>query len=161
MTQERQRYPRKNTLILGIGNLLMGDEGAGIHVIRRLQKHRELSDIEIVDGGTGGVILLDFFLEKDLVIVADAALDRREPGTVTRLKPVYSKDYPKTRLVHDLGLKDILDALHLYDKKPEVVLFTISIAEVRDVGMELSPRIRDAVPQAAEKIRAYLESITV
>lgn len=144
---------------MGIGNLLMGDEGVGIHVIRQLQKNKKLADIEIKDGGTGGVQLIDFFLRHDLVILVDAATDQREPGTLTRLKPVYSKDYPRTIMVHDIGLKDILDALLILDKRPEIVLFTISISKVDKVGMSLSPKIRSVVPQVAEKIKTYLESV--
>ena len=145
---------------MGIGNLLMGDEGVGIHVIRQLQKNKELADIEIIDGGTGGVQLLDFFLRHDLVILVDAAMDQREPGTMTRLKPIYSQDYPKTIAAHDIGLKDMLDVLHLLDKKPEIVLFTISILKVDKTGLGLSPKIRSVVPQAAEKIKTYFESVT-
>ena len=138
----------------------MGDEGVGIHVIRQLQKSKELSDIEIIDGGTGGVQLLDFFLRHDLVILVDAAMDQREPGTMTRLKPIYSKDYPQTVMVHDIGLKDILDALHLLEKTPEIVLFTISISKVDKIGMKLSSKIRSVVPQVAENIKTYLKSVT-
>lgn len=145
---------------MGIGNLLMGDEGVGIHVIRQLQEDKELADIEIIDGGTGGVQLLDFFLRHDLVILVDAAMDQREPGAMTRLKPIYSNDYPKAIMVHDIGLKDVLNALHLLEKKPEIVLFTISISKVDKVGMSLSPKIRSVVPQVAEKIKTYLESVT-
>jgi hydrogenase maturation protease len=61
MTQSKHKYKRRKTLIMGIRNLLMGDEGVGIHVIRQLQKNKELADIEIIDGGTGGVQLLDLF----------------------------------------------------------------------------------------------------
>lgn len=138
----------------------MGDEGVGIHVIRQLQEDKELADIEIIDGGTGGVQLLDFFLRHDLVILVDAAMDQREPGAMTRLKPIYSNDYPKAIMVHDIGLKDVLNALHLLEKKPEIVLFTISISKVDKVGMSLSPKIRSVVPQVAEKIKTYLESVT-
>ena len=160
MTQAKYKYNRKKTLIMGIGNLLMGDEGAGIHVIHQLQEDKELADIEIIDGGTGGVQLLDFFLSNDLVILVDAAMDRREPGTMTRLKPIYSQDYPKTMMVHDIGLKNILDALHLLGKKPEILLFTISISKVDKIGMSLSPKIRSVVPRVAEKIKTYFESVT-
>jgi len=145
---------------MGIGNLLMGDEGAGIHVIRQLREDKELADIEIIDGGTGGVQLLDFFFRHDLVILVDASMDQHEPGTMTRLEPIYSKRYPDTIMVHDIGLKNILDALHLLDKKPEIVLFTISISKVDKIGMSLSPKIRSVVPQVTEKIKAYFNSVT-
>ena len=138
----------------------MGDEGAGIHVIRQLQEDKELADIEIIDGGTGGVQLLDFFLRHDFVILVDAAMYHQESGTMTRLKSIYSKAYPKAVMVHDIGLNDILDALHLLEKKPEIVLFTISISKVDKIGMSLSPKIRSVVPQVADKIKTYLESVT-
>jgi len=144
---------------MGIGNLLMGDEGIGIHVIRYLQNDKELTDIEIVDGGTGGVQLLDYFFRHDLVILVDAAMDQREPGSITQLKPVYAKDCPRTIMVHDFGLKDILDALHLLDKKPEIILFSISISKVDKIGMSLSPKMRSVIPRAAEKIKSCLEAI--
>ena len=60
-------------------------------MIRQLLEDKELADIEIIDGGTGGVQLLDFFLRHDLVILVDAAMDHQESGTMTRLKPIYSK----------------------------------------------------------------------
>ena len=63
-------------------------------------------------------------------------------------------------MVHDIGLNDILDALHLLEKKPEIVLFTISISKVDKIGMSLSPKIRSVVPQVADKIKTYLESVT-
>lgn len=154
------KFKRNKTLIMGIGNLLMGDEGAGIHIIRQLEKNKELADIEILDGGTGGIQLLDYFLEHDLVILVDATLDQQETGTITRLEPNYSGDYPKTILVHDLGLKEILDALHLLDRRPEIVLFTISIAKLDKISLSLSPEIQSVIPQVEEKIKTYLESIT-
>ena len=158
--QPKSKYNRKKTLIMGIGNLLLGDEGVGIHVIRQLQEDTELTDIEIIDGGTGGIQILDFFIRHDLVILVDAAMDKREAGTITRFKPLYSKDYPKTVMVHDIGLKDILDALHLLEKTPEIFLFTISISEVVKIGIGLSPKIRSVVPQVTKKIKTYLESVT-
>jgi len=66
MLQAKCKYNREKTLIMGIGNLLMGDEGVGIQVISRLQKNKELADTEIMDGGTGEVQPLDFFLRYNI-----------------------------------------------------------------------------------------------
>jgi hydrogenase maturation protease len=146
-------------LIIGIGNLLLGDEGIGIHVIQHLQQDPELQNIDILDGGTGGFRLLNFFLDHDLVVIMDAALDQKAPGTVTRLEPKYTSDYPRTLVAHDIGLKDILDALELMEKKPKIVLFTVSIAKLDRVTLDLSPTIRDAILPAAEKVKNYIQSL--
>jgi len=146
----------KSTVILGIGNLLMGDEGIGIHVVRYLQEQNLMPDIDIVDGGTGGFHLLEYFQKYDRVILVDATIDGQPPGTVTLLKPRYSSDYPPTLTAHDIGLKDLLDALYLMEKQPEIVLFTISIPQLDKVTLELTPEIQACIPVAAQSIADFL-----
>ncbi len=146
----------KNTVILGIGNLLMGDEGIGIHVIRYLEEQNLLPETDKVDGGTGGFHLLEYFQKYNRVILVDATIDGQPPGTVTMLKPRYSSDYPPTLTAHDIGLKDLLDALYLMEKQPEIVLFTISIPQLDKVTLDLSPEIRDCIPAAARRITDFL-----
>ncbi|HDK35811.1 MAG TPA: hydrogenase maturation protease, partial [Bacteroidetes bacterium] len=119
----------KRKLILGIGNLLMGDEGIGIHIVRWLQEKGELSGVDIVDGGTGGFHLLEYFQNYEQVILVDATLDGQQAGTVTLLRPKYSSDYPTTLSAHDIGLKSLLDALTLLEIQPEIVLFAVSIPD--------------------------------
>ncbi|MEJ2635541.1 MAG: hydrogenase maturation protease [Calditrichia bacterium] len=147
----------KDILILGIGNLLMGDEGIGIHVVRRLQEDKSLKGIDIVDGGTGGFHLLNYFHEYKRVILVDATIDGRPAGTVRMLKPRFSSDYPPTLTAHDIGLKDLLDALYLLDEQPEIVLFTISIEKLDKVTLDISPDIQRTIGKAAERIAAYIK----
>ena len=152
------RSKLKKKLILGIGNLLMGDEGIGIHIAKHLQKHVDIPDVDIVDGGTGGLHLLEYFMKYDPVIIVDAAADGKNPGSITMLKPKYSSDYPPTLASHDIGLKDLLEAVALLEKKPEIVLFTISIAEFGQVTLELSSEVRSSIQPAAEKVLNFLDS---
>ncbi len=144
------------TLILGIGNLLMGDEGVGVQVVNHLRAHHELPGVEILDGGTGGFHLLEYFQQYPRVILIDATLDGNPPGTITLLKPKFSSDYPPTLSAHDIGLKDLLDALYLLEQQPEIVLFTISIADISRVSVDLSPEIEAAIPEVVDAIRDYL-----
>jgi hydrogenase maturation protease len=144
------------TLILGIGNLLMGDEGVGIHVVRHLQDNHKLPGIDIVDGGTGGFHLLEYFQNYGRVILVDATMDGKPPGNITLLKPKYSSDYPQTLTAHDIGLKDLLDSLYLLNKQPEIVLFAISISGLGGLNLELSEELQPAVEKAAEAIIKYL-----
>ncbi|MFQ5583865.1 MAG: hydrogenase maturation protease [Calditrichia bacterium] len=145
------------TLILGIGNILMGDEGMGIHVIRYLQKNYPLPDVDIVDGGTGGFHLLDYFQRYQRVMLVDATIDGKAPGTITVLKPKFSSDYPPTLTAHDIGLKDLLDALYLLKKQPEIILFTISIPSLSELSLKLSEELLPAVKAAAESAVTYLK----
>jgi hydrogenase maturation protease len=144
-------------LILGIGNLLMGDEGVGIHIVRHIEKNFNLENVDIVDGGTGGFHLLEFFQNYNPVILIDATMDGKIPGTLNFLKPKFSSDYPQTLTANDIGLKDLLDALYLLNKQPETWLFIISIPKIDKVTMELTPEINEAIPVAAKKIVETLQ----
>jgi hydrogenase maturation protease len=150
---------KKKITVLGIGNLLMGDEGVGVHVVRRLEEMCRLPDIEFVDGGTGGLNLLEYFTDSDLVVIIDAAVDGKAPGTVTRLHPEFSSDYPPTLVSHDIGLKDMLDAVQLLDQKPETILFTLTISDPARISMDLSPEIQRAVQPVADKICTFLKTL--
>jgi hydrogenase maturation protease len=102
------------TLILGIGNVLMGDEGVGVSVVRELEKTALLPEnVEILDGGVGSFLLLEPMQSAEKLILIDATIDGAAAGTVRRLRPRYSKDYPRTLTAHDIGLKDLLDTFYL------------------------------------------------
>jgi hydrogenase maturation protease len=145
-------------LILGIGNLLMGDEGVGIHIVRHIEKNYNLENVDIIDGGTGGFHLMEYFQTYNPVVLIDATIDGNAPGTINFLKPKFSSDYPKTLTAHDIGLKDLLDALYLLKAQPEIWLFTISISNMDTVTMELTNEIKEVIPIAAEKIVESLQS---
>ncbi len=136
------------TLILGVGNLLMGDEGIGIRVVRRLEERLSDPGTEIVDGGTGGLHLLEYFLDHDRVILVDGVMDGGAPGSVSVSKPVYGRDYPRTLVAHDIGLKDVLDAVALMDRRPEIWLVTVVVEAVDAPSLDLSPAVEAAVEPA-------------
>ena len=132
--EDRNVPAPKKTLVLGVGNLLMGDEGVGIRVVRRLEERLSDPGTEIVDGGTGGLHLLEYFLDRDRVILVDAVMDGSAPGTVSVSKPVYARDYPRTLVAHDIGLKDVLDAVALLDRRSRDL--------ARDRRRRRTPRLR-------------------
>jgi hydrogenase maturation protease len=146
-------------LVLGWGNLLLGDEGVGIHVVRRLQTRIWAENIAVIDGGTGGFSLLEYLQRADLAVVIDAALDDHPPGTIRRISPQYAADYPAAMVSHEVGLKDTLGALDLLGKKPQIVLFSISIENPDHMTLDLSPAIERAVPLAVEAVIEFLESV--
>ena len=146
----------KKTLVLGLGNVIMGDEGVGVHVVRALEKHALPAGVECLDGGTGGFILLEPLQAADHIILIDATDDGNPPGTVTRTTPRFSKDYPPTLTAHDIGVKDLLDAFYMQSGEREVILYAISINPKQPISMELSPECAKARDEAVERIAAEL-----
>lgn len=135
------------TLVLGIGNVLMGDEGVGVEVIRRLEEMTLPEGVECLDGGTGSFTLLGPMGSAGRVVLVDATADGAEPGTVRRLTPRFSRDYPRSLTAHDIGLKDLLDAFHLLGDPPEVVLFAVSVHPPAEPGIGLTAPVAAAVPE--------------
>lgn len=136
----------EQVLVLGIGNVLMGDEGVGVEVVRRLESMSLPANVQCLDGGTGSFLLLEPMQRAHRVILIDATVDGNPTGTVTRLTPKFSSDYPKTLTAHDIGLKDLLDAAYLTGAPLQVTLFAISIEPPRALGMNLSSAITAHIP---------------
>jgi len=139
-------------LILGIGNLLMGDEGVGARVAQHVNTFVLPEDVECLDGGTGGFHLLGPIQQAQKVILVDATVDGAPAGTVRRLRPRFAKEYPRTLTAHDIGLKDLLDAFYLLGDSPDVTLFAISIPPLQQLGLELSAEVNAVVPQVAKMV---------
>jgi hydrogenase maturation protease len=142
--------------VLGLGNVLMGDEGVGVHVVRAVEKHPLPANVECLDGGTGGFTLLEPLQNATRVILIDAAADGNPPGTVTRTTPRFSRDYPPTLTAHDIGVKDLLDVFYIQGGGPEVVLYAIAIDPKQPISMELSEVTAQAVKVAVAEILAEL-----
>jgi hydrogenase maturation protease len=146
-------------LILGIGNYLMGDEGVGVHVANRLINEALPANVDVVDGGTGGFHLLGYFEGYETIILIDATLDDNPNGTIRLIKPRFAQDFPKAMSTHDIGLKDMVSALQLLGKMPNIQLFVVSIESLQQQGIELTPEIDAVVPSLIEKIKILLTEI--
>jgi hydrogenase maturation protease len=150
---------KPKVLVLGIGNILMGDEGIGVSVVRELEKIVLPENVELLDGGVGSFLLLEPLQSAEKVVLIDATIDGEKTGTVRRLRPRYSKDYPRTLTAHDIGLKDLLDTFYLLGDAPDVTLFAVSIPPLQDMTMELSKDLQPAVPKIARMVLAEVNSI--
>ena len=146
----------KKTLVLGLGNVLMGDEGIGVHVVRALQEHSLPEGVECLDGGTGGFMLLEPLQSADHVLMIDAAADGNPEGTVTRTTPHFSRDYPPTLTAHDVGIKDLLDVFYIQGGGPDIVLYAITINPKQPITVSLSAGGEIAAKIAVERILAEL-----
>jgi hydrogenase maturation protease len=93
----------------------------------------------------------------DRIVLVDAALDEAPPGSIRRLTPRFSRDYPRTLTAHDIGLKDLIDAFHLLGEAPEVVLFAVAVRPPDEPRLELSPPVAAAVPELVRRVLAEVE----
>jgi hydrogenase maturation protease len=141
---------QKKIGILGIGNLLVSDEGFGVHAVRYLEEHYQFPDNVIVkDGGTAGIYMSPFLEECDPVIVIDVVDIDAEPGSMH----YYSNEDVKagkisTRMSpHQLGLLEILEICKLRDAAPDSVEFYCVVPKTLETSTELSdvvaPRIKE------------------
>ncbi|MDU1906198.1 MAG: HyaD/HybD family hydrogenase maturation endopeptidase [Dysgonomonas sp.] len=141
------------TLILGVGNLLLKDEGVGIHAIHALEKEDMPSGVDLLDGGTGGFHLISWLENYERIIMIDATLDNNPPGTVRVIRPKYASDFPPLMSAHEIGLRDMLEIMQLTDQMPEVHLIVISAADISEVGMNLTPEVQKSIPQVIEYVK--------
>lgn len=150
------------TLILGIGNTLLSDEGAGIHVIRELAEHLgDRADIELMDGGTLSFTLAGAIEEADRLIVVDAANLDAPPGT-TRVFVGDDMDNfvggNRKRSVHEVGLIDLMAIARLTDRLPGArALIGIQPHDL-DWGETPSPAVSAAIPVACRHVLDLLET---
>ncbi len=129
-----------NILVLGLGNILLSDEGVGVRIVEALDASHEMPDeVELLDGGTSGMDLLDAVAERDCLIVADAVNADEAPGRVIRLEDDDIKMLFETRFSpHQLGLSDLLAALRLVGKAPRRVVVVGVVPQELRVGVALS-----------------------
>lgn len=139
-------------LVMGVGNYLMGDEGIGVHIIQAMEKLKLPDYVDILDGGTGGFLLLNCFEAYNTIIFVDATMDGKPAGTISLIKPKFASDFPSALSVHDVGLKDMIEAVYLMDHVPDIHLFTVSIKELNPMTVKLNKKINNIIPQIIENI---------
>jgi hydrogenase maturation protease len=147
-------------LVLGVGNVLMGDEGVGVHAVRQMHQEGMPPDVALVDGGTGGFHLLSYFEDYDPIVMIDATLDGQPPGTVTLQRPRFASEFPRALSAHDIGLRDLIEGAALLKPLPCIFLITVSIASVQPMEIELSPSVGGALPAVVKLVREIIDSAT-
>jgi hydrogenase maturation protease len=149
------------TLILGVGNLLMSDEGVGVHVIQRLVADYQLpEEVQVLDGGTLGMDLLYYLEWVENLLLIDAVQARKEPGTLVRLE---GEDVPAFMSIkispHQLGVPDMLAAAKLKgDCYPQRIVLWGVQPELMEIGLDLSPKVGAQVDTIIENILDQLQA---
>lgn len=147
-------------LVLGIGNLIMSDDGVGVRVVQLLQeRYRFPEEVTLLDGGTLGLDLLPRLEGVERLLVVDAVETGGAPGTLLRLS---GDDIPlalETKVSpHQMGLKDLLTVASLQGFDPaEMVLWGVQPESI-EMGMELSPVVAEQVTQLTENVLTELSN---
>lgn len=146
-----------SVLVLGIGNLLMGDEGVGVHFARRMETVTLPANVDVLDGGTAGFQLMEAIEQHDYIIMVDATLDGAPAGSIREVRPRFAADFPKALSTHDIGLKDLVEGLYLLGKAPDICLYTVAIETVQPLHVGLSPKVEAVLPELIARTMAKLK----
>jgi hydrogenase maturation protease len=152
---------KKPILVLGVGNLVLTDEGVGVHVARRMQGMDLPPDVDVMDGATGGFDLLDDIEGRKKVIVVDTVNGGEAPGTIYRMTAEDIEETEKARLsLHEIDVTDLLKLADLFEiQKPEIVIIGIEPKDMDSASMELSPEIEAKVPRLIELVMKEIGQI--
>jgi hydrogenase maturation protease len=149
------------TLIFGAGNLLLSDEGFGVHFIKYLEKHYRFGDdVELYDGGTLGIMVTHLLEEADRVCLVDVVEAKGEPGDIYR----YEKEefmlgrLPIKMSPHQIGIQEVLMLSDLRGRTPDQVTLFGIIPLSYDAGVELSPLLSEKLPGLAELVVGELRA---
>jgi hydrogenase maturation protease len=150
---------KKPVLILGIGNLILKDEGVGVHVIERLKNMALPSDVEVIDGGTMGIDLLYHIEGRKKVIVIDAVNTDGAAGTIYRFTDKDLEEKKEClRSAHEIDFTDVLKLAQFLKNRPDTVIFIGIKPKDISEGFGLSPQIEERIPQIVELVLKEMES---
>lgn len=142
--------PRK-TFVVGLGNLLLKDEGIGVHVVQRIQQMG--LPIEAIDIGTAGLDIVDLMIAAERLIIIDAALMGREAGSVVRfdLEEANFLSTQRSFSLHEAGFAAIIELAEALGIKPKVTVIGIQPKEV-DWGTDLSPELEAKIAEIIDLV---------
>jgi hydrogenase maturation protease len=146
------------TVVMGIGNVLMKDDGVGVWAVRRLvERYRLPSSVRVIEGGVGGLRLLPFLTESRTVLIVDAVDRGGPPGTLYRME---AGEIPGRRRAglsaHTIGLAELMSTARMMGRCPRARLIGVQPSEFQTEGMELTPSVRKALPRA---VRAVVDEL--
>ena len=147
-------------VVIGIGNLLLMDEGIGVHTINELEKHDLPESIEIYDGGTGGFKLIDLMQGAARVIFIDAVDTGKAPGSVTifRAEEVHSIYNKKKYSLHDTDLMEIIKMAEMLGNPPMIEIVGIQ-PKIINYGTTLSNELAGSMSNIMNTVLRRIEEV--
>ena len=150
--------------IIGIGNVLTGDDAVGPHVVRVLEARYALpEDVQIIDAGTPGYDLTAFLVGMDAAVLVDSVRAKGAPGElrVYDRAEIVSKKPILAMSPHEPGVREALLNADFMGVTPPVVRLVGVIPASTESGIGLSPAVRDAIPRAVERVADELRALGV
>lgn len=146
--------------IIGVGNILMQDEGTGPKVAEFLRNNYTFDpEIEIIDGGTLGLDLLPYIEKYKKLIIVDVVDFDKEPGFIKILRGEEIPPYLKTKLsVHHVGVQDLIEVARLMGYMPEELVLAGIQPESIDLGLDLTPTVAGKLNELIEEILTILKN---
>ncbi len=147
-----ENEPLPRVVVVGVGNLLLKDEGIGIHAVKALQEIDLPTDVKLIDGGTSPD-LIAYTRAGDKLIIVDAARAGGEPGTIYRFEPQdLAEEKAALTSAHEMGVLENLKLMSMAGNEPgEIVIIGIEPKEI-DFGTELSPELRQKMPEVVKAV---------
>ena len=141
-------------LVLGLGNVLLGDDGLGAAAIASLlDRYAAPAGARVLDGGTLGLSLLPYLDEAEVVILVDAIRSDGPPGTLVRLDGDQVAPAVATRLSpHQIGVSDLLDGARWLDRYPSRLVLLGLVPEVMELRVGLSPDVARSLPALVVRV---------
>ncbi|HXW68354.1 MAG TPA: HyaD/HybD family hydrogenase maturation endopeptidase [Dissulfurispiraceae bacterium] len=152
--------PPPKVLVLGVGNLLLKDDGVGVHVINALRDTSFPDNVQLIDAGTVSHQLISLFHETDYLILVDAVSANDVPGSIYRFSPDdinFQSGYKLS--LHEINLIDILQMAELTGAKPEAVIIGIQPKDVSSWSLELSDEVKAVIPKVKDLVVDELKRI--
>jgi len=158
MSMDTRNPVTHKAVLLGVGNILLTDEGVGVRLIERLGRdYHTPPDLMLLDGGTAAMELLEDLENLDLLVIADCVRVGLPPASVVVLKDEEVPSFFRARLSpHQVGLSDVLATLEITERAPlHTVVIGVQPVDV-SLGLEQSEPVRAVMPEALQAIRAAL-----
>ena len=150
---------QKPILVLGIGNLILKDEGFGVHVVQKMMDMSLPPDVEVVDGGTMGITLLYYIEGREKVIVIDVVKADSPPGTLYRFTDKDLGDYQGfLRSAHEIDFPYVLKMAEIQGNRPDQVVFIGITPLLIEEGIGLSPVLEEKIPQVIDLVMKEVEN---
>jgi hydrogenase maturation protease len=150
---------RAEVVVIGVGNVVLSDDGLGVHAVRRLRDRYALGDeVELIEGCTAGLLLLPSLADARCAVLIDAIDVGAEPGTLVRLEGEdWQSAFASGLTAHDVALADLLAAAQLSGAWPERLVLHGVQPQDTDLGTELTPLVARALDPLLEVVRAELD----
>jgi len=150
--------PPRNVLILGVGNLLLTDDGFGVHVINALRDIPLPPEVTLIEAGIVSHQLIPDFHAADLLIFIDAVEAGDTPGSIFRFKPEDMQFMTQLKVsLHDMSLIDVLHMTALTGERPETIIIAVQPKDVRSCSMELNDEVKAVIPKVIDLILEELK----